>query len=70
MTVAELITHLTRIHNQDAPIMIRTYPPRLGQCDLDPIGYLQRTDGAYIIELEDPWGYEPAPQDHHFTTWP
>lgn len=67
MTVTELITHLARIHNQDAPIMIRTYPPRLGQCDLDPVGYTQRPDGAYVIEHEDPWGYEPEVLDQNFT---
>lgn len=70
MTIAELIAHLSRIRNQDAPIMIRTHLSRLGQSDLDPVGYVQRIDGAYVIELEGPWGYEPKPQDHHFTAWP
>lgn len=66
----ELITHLSRIPDQDAPIMIRTYLSGLGQSDLDPVGYVQRIDGAYVIELEDPWGYEPKPQHHHFTARP
>lgn len=70
MTIAELITHLSRIRDQGAPIMIRAHLSRLGQSDLDPVGYVQRVDGAYVIELEDPWGYEPKPQDHHFTAWP
>ena len=70
MTVAELITRLPRIHNQNAPIMIRTHQPRLGQCDLDPIGYAQTLDGSYVIELEDPWGYEPEPSGQNFTAWP
>lgn len=64
------VTRLARIHNQDAPIMTRTCPPRLGQCGLNPVGYVQRLDGTYVIELEDPWGYEPKPQDHHFTPSP
>ena len=56
MTVAELIAHLSRIRNQDAPIMIRIQHHQLGQSALDPAGLRRRHDGAYIIEPEDPWG--------------
>ena len=68
MTIAELIAHLSSIRNQDAPIMIRTYLSGLGQSDLDPVGYVQRIDGAYVIELEDPWATNPSRRTA--TSWP
>lgn len=42
MTVEELIAHLSRIRNQDAPIMIRIQHHQLGQSDLDPAGLRRR----------------------------
>lgn len=63
MTVEELIAHLSRIRNQDAPIMIRIQHHQLGQLDLLPAGITPLFDGSYAIELKDPWGTdEPWPE--------
>ncbi|WP_454921380.1 hypothetical protein [Actinomyces naeslundii] len=55
MTVAELVTHLSRIHDQGSLVLIRIQHHQLGQLDLYPADITLRPDGAYVIEHEDPW---------------
>lgn len=54
MTVAELITHLARIRDQDAQITIRIQRHQFGQSDLDPVGCIQCLDVVSIANFAIP----------------
>ena len=49
MTIAELITHLSRIHDQGSLVLIRIQHHQLGQLDLYPADIALRPDVAAAL---------------------